>query len=361
MSLTNHLDDRKSPIRRFLRNQFPNTRTFLANPRKQLRGACNIGPKTRDQYPWSTVGVALDYRIRYYFAVTPITELVAYRGAELLSGTQVDNTAGRRLAARRTGRKITIVDLGTGQPVGVYLPDRNGAVTLDEGVSILEIMELGRKAAEGSVEAHHDSAPQLGNRFGDFFSRLYALTERNSPVATRLTRCEEDELNRYCFVLAQFEEVARTGRADGMSAEGDCLDAESLIDLAKPHWIDDLTELSWRFYDRFNHLLGLPHVLNPRFDGSAAVGGADADMIVGGTLIEIKTTIRREIPSNWIWQLLGYTLLDYSDLHHTNGVGLYMARQGLLIEWDLEEAIRELTSGESTNIGRLRAQFKELM
>ena len=126
---------------------------------------------------------------------------------------------------------------------------------------------------------------------------------------------------------------------------GDSGNADSLIGIAESRWIDDLRELSWRFYDDFNHLLPLPHELNPTFDGSRDVGGADADLVVDGTLIDIKTTVEQRISNNWLWQLLGYVLLDYSDRYGINGIGLYLARQGILISWDLEEAIRGLCSG----------------
>lgn len=88
MSLTSHLDDTKSPIRRFLCEEFPDTRTFLASARKQVRQAKIIKPEIAVR--WGTVATALDYRIRYYFAVTPYKDLVAYRGASFLSIFQSD-------------------------------------------------------------------------------------------------------------------------------------------------------------------------------------------------------------------------------------------------------------------------------
>ena len=90
MPLTNHLKDKTSPIRAYLRHQFPNTRTLLRDPRKQLRGAHTIRPNTG--VPWSTIGMALDYRIRYYFAVTPHEELAAYQGARLLGALRSTHT-----------------------------------------------------------------------------------------------------------------------------------------------------------------------------------------------------------------------------------------------------------------------------
>ena len=86
MSLSSHLEDKNSHIRQFLRTQFPNTRSFLAEARKMVREADTIVPD--ENVPWGLIGTALDYRIRYYFGITPHEELVAYKGARRLnSGT----------------------------------------------------------------------------------------------------------------------------------------------------------------------------------------------------------------------------------------------------------------------------------
>ena len=359
MSLKDHLGDKNSPVRQFLRTQFPSTRTFLADSRKHIRQSYTI--RQDADVPWSKIGTALDYRIRYYFAVTPYQELVAYRGTLRLSDAQVHNPTGSPLATRANGDSITIFDRSTGRIVGMYFPEHNGGAALDQSVSICDVLAIGREAAERNAGIESDGDSPLTEALEDFFCRLHSLTKRRSPVGTRLSLAEEDELNRYCFALALMEEVVRTGRLDGVVATGEFSDAESLLSLAEPHWIDDLTELSWKFYDGFNHLLRLPHVLNPRFDGSRDVGGADADIVVDGVLIDIKATVRPEIRSDWIWQLLGYVLLDYSDRHRIDSIGLYLARQGELIKWDLDDAIRGLSSGEPPSIEELRTRFRELV
>ena len=175
------------------------------------------------------------------------------------------------------------------------------------------------------------------------------LTARIQPSTRVLPETEEDELNRYCIVLALLEEVYRAGLNPASPlAQLPKVNVELLLNIAKKPWLDDLKTLSWRFFEECHHLVMLPHKLNPTFEGSHHVGGADADLIVQDTLIEIKTTIRAEIKQNWLWQLLGYALLDYSDQHHIEGIGLYMARQGWLVKWDLAEAIRGLFLGSCT-------------
>lgn len=361
MSLTDHLKNNGSRIRQFLCDQFPNTRIFLADARKQMREAYTTLPDA--DVPWSMIGTALDYRIRYYFDVTPHDKLIAYEGARSLTDAQLAASSAQ-LGFTWTGdmsEAVIIFDRCTGKKVYTYFPDMNGGVG-ESGIGdslMFEALDLGSRVVSGEIAESDDSAIPLKSEYVDFFNSLATLTGGNYPVAKRLPSAEEDELNRHCVVLALMEEIFRTGRLDGRLPTGEFSGAESLIGVAESHWIDDLRELSWNFYDGFNHLLPLPHVLNPTFDGSSDVGRADADLIVDGTLIDIKVTVKREINPDWLWQLLGYVLLDYSNVHRINGIGLYMARQGILIQWDLEESIRGLRPGKPPSIEELRSQFKE--
>ena len=306
MSLTSHLRDKNSPIRDFIRSQFPNTREFLKDGRQRIKNVPVIRPDAK--LPYSTIGIAIDYRIRYYFDVTPYSELVAFQGA-----TRLMMVPASLLVA----------------PGRVPIPSDAPAI---ETYVVL-----------------------------DFFRLLDELTGRNNPVGRRLPADEEDDLNRYCVVLALFDEVVRAGLSPNSPlVSGNFTDYESLLGIAESHWLDDLRNRSWKFFDEFEHLLQLSHTLNPTFDGSRDVGGADADLIIDGKLIDIKTTFRPEIRSDWIWQLLGYVLLDYSDSRQINGIGLYMTRQGILIEWDLNEAIQILCPGEPPSVAELRCQLEDI-
>ncbi|MGH2480861.1 MAG: hypothetical protein ACRDHW_14505, partial [Ktedonobacteraceae bacterium] len=70
---------------------------------------------------------------------------------------------------------------------------------------------------------------------------------------------------------------------------------EELLALPAETWLDDLGALFNLFYSRHQYLLIRPRVLNPTFAGSGDVGGADADMVVDGCLIDIKTSISPQL------------------------------------------------------------------
>lgn len=97
-SLTSELKRKDSPLRSFFEERLPNTKGILdtattspcgfttrpkrwsQSPREQHR---------EDVYPWSSIGMAFDYRMRYFFEATPAHLLVAYWGALALGKGEV--------------------------------------------------------------------------------------------------------------------------------------------------------------------------------------------------------------------------------------------------------------------------------
>lgn len=280
-------------IRAFFYEKFPHTRRVVLEQNRKLAGADTILPQTGDEaYPYGEVGMAIDYRIRYYVEVTPFHNLVAARGAKHVS--------------RFTD-------------------------ALPEGV------------------------------ISDFIECLKRTLVRIDPSQKFLSRSEELEINCYCFWLALFEQAFRVGRRSTNSLLTQQFDSVSeLLAVVKDEWLEDLCALSWRFYESCKDLLDGEWSLNPTFQGSADIGGADADLIVDSCLIDIKTTINPIITNTMLYQLLGYALLDYEDQYELRNVGIYLSRQGTLATWSLTElADRMFVEEETPPIEDLRAQFKE--
>lgn len=291
MSLTSHLKDPKSPVRRFMEERFADTRRVVGSTNALLRTAHTITPPALvGTYPYADVGHAIDYRLRYYFAVTPSEELVAWRGARI-------------------------------------------------GNVVEDLLERTDTATE-------------------FFASLDAELARMNPVRKRLDRTDEERLARYCYALGLYEVIYRTGEAHaGLRAAHDTKD---LLTLAPPEAVEDLMHLSYAFYDGYSGLLELPTTLNPTFDGSGDVGGADADFVVDGCLLDIKATIKPRLDKLWLYQLLGYVLLDYSDAYGISEVGIYYARQATEVRWDLRELIELLGGPDTPDLAVLREQFREV-
>lgn len=96
----------------------------------------------------------------------------------------------------------------------------------------------------------------------------------------------------------------------------------------------------------------------PVFVGSADLGGAEADFIVGGLLIDCKATTRPyTIHRSAVQQLAGYLLLDYDDVYGMDRVGLCLSRQGALITWNVPEFLDAL--GARVPLPRLRTLLRD--
>lgn len=180
-------------------------------------------------------------------------------------------------------------------------------------------------------------------------------------VGRRLDQNSEEWLARFCLALSLFETIFRSGKPplEIATLSPESVTAESLLAIPPQVWVDDLRALSRTFYDHHADILASPAILNPTFDGSNDVGGADADLVLDGCLLEIKATINPQRPlSEWFYQLLGYVLLDYRDRYAIREVGIYFARQAAFVRWPLEELMRAMAGTDVPPLAELRADFK---
>lgn len=296
VSLTSRLRRRDDPLRVFFEDRLPN----LAPMHQAVKDAGEVMLLPSEPVPYGTVGTALDYRIRYYFAVTPPEDLAAARGAAVFEAS-----------------------LGNGDS----RPGASGASCFDR-----------------------------------FAAPLGELVDRVEPVGRRLVVDDEIALCRHCYVLALFEEWWRAAACQGspLIGLGAGADAEAFLGLAGPAASEDLTRLSWVFFDTQEELLAGPSELDPTLSGSRDVGGADADLIVGSTLIDIKSTMLRRLRRQDLYQLVGYTLLDYEDAYGVDEVAFYLARRPALVRWRLDDLLEEM-AGDVVDPAELRADLRTLL
>ena len=79
--------------------------------------------------------------------------------------------------------------------------------------------------------------------------------------------------------------------------------------------------------------------LNPTFgQASSLVGGADADLIIDGSLIDIKTTKNLSFTVKQWRQLIGYlTLIDIQGKFDIDKAGIYFSRHGYIYNFDADK------------------------
>jgi hypothetical protein len=300
VSLTGVLAGGDHPGAVLLRKQLPRTAAVRAAYRAALPVSRARRPVATDHglVRWDLLGRAVDQRIRCAFTVPA-------EPGPVVSGVY--------WAARLGGARLG--DLGAGL-VGAY-------------------MDLLR-----SEQPH-----QRGRR--------WVLAERAEALLARL-----------CFAMGWFEEIYRSpqdGIPEGspLAHAQDIADVEGLLALVPGYALEDLA-VQVRVAERGLGALrenssAEECTAGPVFDGSADVGGADADLLVADSLIEIKAALQPDrLSDSMIWQLAGYLLLDYSDRWQIRRVGFYLSRIGWLMAWPVEEFLDLLGAGTSLPVLRER-------
>lgn len=145
-----------------------------------------------------------------------------------------------------------------------------------------------------------------------------------------------------CY-LARLEQIFRCG----MLPENI---KETLIDKEKEEIIEDVYNLFKTFNEDFigNGLVKKDSkvIFNPHFSRcSFLVGGADADIIVDGTLYDFKTSKKRGYSGKDAQQLVSYYLFNYineEDLGKIKRIALYKARFGEIEYFDINNIDKKI-------------------
>ncbi|MEU2653717.1 UvrD-helicase domain-containing protein [Streptomyces sp. NPDC007325] len=193
-------------------------------------------------------------------------------------------------------------------------------------------------------------------------TRLLARLQAHQDGSTPL---DSDSLTRLCHVAGYFEAVCRNGvfpRRRNLLAQADADTTLDDLTAAVPSYVlEDISEQMQLAAEPFAPLLRLPdeqRVCGPVFTGSTDLGGADADFIAGGLLIDCKATTRpHQIGTPQVQQLAGYLLLDYDDAYGIDRVGFYLSRQGGLITWTVPDFLRAM--GARAPLPVLRARLRD--
>ena len=237
----------------------------------------------------------------------------------------------------------------------------------------------GRKlvADWGALETSFSSA-SVPDRFRWFIENLDELLGRVSVAGAPLTETDERLLCQYCATLAEFEAAFRSPLYSpsiprSNRKEKSPIEKEPLLAMASPQVVDDVVSLSRSVPETLGQLIdavtnrNVLYVPNPTFAGSLDVGGADADFVIGDTLFEVKTVsiLDPAAVREALVQLVGYTLIDYSDQFGIRNVAVYFARHQWVESWPLwrvifpvADVVRHLDETEPTEkeiSARLRA------
>ena len=94
--------------------------------------------------------------------------------------------------------------------------------------------------------------------------------------------------------------------------------------------------------------------INPTFEGSKDVGDADAQLIVGTRLVDVRSTHKRQpLTRPNFYQQVCYCLLDYSDRYKLTEIVWVYPRQRIFLNYRLNQLLRNLT--------KLRAELQQFL
>ncbi len=176
------------------------------------------------------------------------------------------------------------------------------------------------------AELQVDAGDEEGMLFREYerAAQVFLARAHNNHATYLTTGNITDDLPSSCLDLASIDGLVRAGGIRGSLGQADRQDLCELRNLL------DLIPQS-PFLD------GVPCMLNPIFRFPS---GADCDLLIGTTLIEIKTTKFSEIKQDYYQQLLGYYLLNLSDQRsprEIEHIGVYFSRHGYVWTIAIEE------------------------
>lgn len=300
MSLTGHLRRKQSPVRAWIEERFPATQTFSRDANRELCQGDGCLLPAPEGSDLGLVGTGVDYLIRACLRVRALDDTVARRTAEKLDQLQVaSGKAGR--AERKAVKRIKAL-----RPTRVVLDD------------------------EGSRE-----------------------------------------LASLCLFLARIEQYYRAGPNPALFQflifpledwDGDELDELVATTVPEPS-IEDLSALGRSVVsDQLTLTKRRPLRLNPKFALSVDLGGADADLIAGSTLVDWKaTTTSRAVGRQELWQLLGYALADTKDEYRIDHLAVGALRWRMNLSWPLDQFMAGLAPADLPPLAKLRREFAKLV
>ncbi len=368
MTLKSDVRNRNSLLGGYLRNEFPSgrNRRILAQVNERLASRLPICRLEAGTHPWvrGLIGHAIDYRIRLHFAPFRREHLnLAREGAWALASVGDFIRLLRSSPSRFPGYAFTQLGAAPGgsadwQPLcdeetedGDFTIWKEPNADPDHGPRFSLLSALAD--ALNPDPARKKLAPEC---ILEFFELLDRTADGVAAHNRQPSASEERGLARFCLILAVFDSIRRSNRSQLPEfLEANALgEAESLLAAIPSPWVDDVAELADSFTQCHVDWHGAEATLNPTFKGSRDVGGADGDLIVNGCLWDIKTTLNKRAEGYWLYQLLGYVLLDYVNDHEIDRVGFLFPRQAASVCWNLQELADELSGTLEISIAAMR-------
>lgn len=318
--------------------------TAAARARTPVRPAGQVTPDH-----WAAIGGAFGQRLAFLTqAAPPYYSLYGLVRAGIVSRAWADQQAAT-------------------WPTHASLPPVDAARALELRPTPTGWADLG-PAVPTSVQTTADE-PHLA----EFFARLIGYLGQHAPPGSVGSPGVEAGLARACAVVSDWEDAYRS---DTLPA--DLLDlhrrgrptVEELRATVPDSSVTELVALVGQLrtsgaLDELRRIAGDPPPGQSLGIAAPAVvhHWADGDLLVGRTLLDVKTVIKVDRPervARWLWQLVAYAWLDTGDRWGIRSVGLYLARHGVLITWGLDTMADYLLGRTGAAAAGAREEFLTL-
>lgn len=370
MSLTSQIYDPGSRLGSWCRTRLPGVEAPAARVQAAVEGTVRVRPAGqvgRDH--WASVGGIVDARL------SSLVQLAAPYGALL---------GAVRLGALGWGEAELEA---SSWPAHQARPARDPLAGLSRRPAPGGWVKLPRRATgtpgPGADLAHAN--------LGAFLDRLIEFHAQHAPVGRLADDGAERQLARAYWVISQLEGFYRGGQIDeripGLlwSTSDDVV--VRLLQLAPEEQVNDAVAILAHGrdaggIDAVRKVAGSPRrgvewgyagpVLADRWaDGDLLltpppVRGVRRLLARGqapATLVDVKTVMRvddGDRVARWLWQLAGYAALDAPRrAWRIDRVGLYLARHGVLVVWDLEDLVAQLAGVPRRQAVMVRREMTE--
>jgi hypothetical protein len=200
---------------------------------------------------------------------------------------------------------------------------------------------------------------------GEAVQQALQFVHTTASWEREVTDPEWKNLARIALLFAVFEQTYRSGVPPDQFAQLKRLPAgwrEWTELVCVPIELEDVAIVGQAAVEDHASMRGTDLICNPVFAQSAALRGADADLITDtGLLLDLKSTSTTKNCSTVdIWQLCGYALADTNDQYKIRSVGLSALRWRTQCSWALDELFPML-AGEPVSVENLRHDFAAVL
>lgn len=168
---------------------------------------------------------------------------------------------------------------------------------------------------------------------------------------------------RLSWFAGLLDRAHRSGRWDEPAYQP-ILTAETVDELllqVPAHWAADIVAVERKAERALSPLAneeGAAALVGASLAGSVQVDGAEADLLLAGTVVDLKVTATTKTRLRDLHQVLALALLDFDDEHSVTHIALAPVRFGLLVRWDLSELVVHM-AGRAVELAQLRSDLRD--